>query len=151
MRRLQGRMLRVFCSFMALFSLLFLRTGGLSSGEMLAETARQQSVYTLTVEETRGTIYDSKMRPLTGTESRYLAAVVPSEENEQQILSDSRFLAENDVLAEKLAEGYPFLTEVRMEFTDIPQVTVFSVDERYTENQIAAHILGYRNGDGDSG
>lgn len=108
MRRLQGRMLRVFCSFMALFSLLFLRTGGLSSGEMLAETARQQSVYTLTVEETRGTIYDSKMRPLTGTESRYLAAVVPSEENEQQILSDSRFLAENDVLAEKLAEGYPF-------------------------------------------
>ena len=149
MRRLQGRMLRVFCSFMALFSLLFLRTGGLSSGEMLAETARQQSVYTLTVEETRGTIYDSKMRPLTGTESRYLAAVVPSEENEQQILSDSRFLAENDVLAEKLAEGYPFLTEVRMEFTDIPQVTVFSVDERYTENQIAAHILGYRNGDGD--
>lgn len=148
MKQLHGRMLRIFCFFMALFSLLFLRTGGLSSGEMLAETANRQSSFTLTVEKTRGTIYDSKMRPLTGTKEKYVAAVVPSEENESRILSDSRFLAERDTLLEKLSEGYPFLTEVSGDISDIPQVMVFTLSERYTEENIASHIVGYTNGDG---
>ncbi len=148
MKQLHGRMLRIFCSFMALFSLLFLRTGSLSSGETLAETANRQSSFTLTVEKTRGTIYDSKMRPLTGTKEKYVAAVVPSEENEARILSDSRFLAEHSTLLEKLSEGYPFLTEVSGEISDIPQVTVFTLSERNTEEGLASHIVGYTNGDG---
>ena len=130
MKQLHGRMLRIFCSFMALFSLLFLRIGSLSSGETLAETANRQSSFTLTVEKTRGTIYDSKMRPLTGTKEKYVAAVVPSEENEARILSDSRFLAERSTLLEKLSEGYPFLTEVSGEISDIPQVVVFTLSDR---------------------
>lgn len=148
MKQLHGRMLRIFCSFMALFSLLFLRTGSLSSGETLAETANRQSSFTLTVEKTRGTIYDSRMRPLTGTKEKYIAAVVPSEENEALILSDRRFLAEHATLLEKLSEGYPFLTEVSGDIADIPQVTVFHSFERYAEDALASHIIGYTNGDG---
>lgn len=148
MKQLHGRMLRIFCSFMALFSLLFLRTGSLSSGEMLAETANRQSSFTLTVEKTRGTIYDSKMRPLTGTKEKYVAAVVPSEENESRILSDNRFLAGRETLLEKLSEGYPFLTGVSGEISDIPQVMVFTLSERYAEEELASHIVGYTNGDG---
>lgn len=89
------------------------------------------------------------MRPLTGTKEKYVAAVVPSEENEARILSDSRFLTEHATLLEKLSEGYPFLTEVSGEIPDIPQVTVFHSSERYAEDALASHIIGYTNGDGD--
>lgn len=89
-----------------------------------------------------------QMRPLTGTKEKYVAAVVPSEENEARILSDSRFLAEHSTLLEKLSEGYPFLTEVSGEISDIPQVTVFTLSERNTEEGLASHIVGYTNGDG---
>lgn len=148
MKRLHGRMLRVFCVLTALFSLLFLKTGSLSLGEQLLQTAARQSSFTLTVETTRGTIYDSKMRPLTGGGTKYLAAVAPCAENEMRILTDSRFLADRETLEKKLAEGYPFLTEVSGEIPDIPLVTIFSVRERYGETHTASHLLGYTTADG---
>ena len=78
---MQRRMLAVFCAFTALFSLLILRIGELVSGEELAETAQRQTQYTLTVETTRGSIYDTKMRKLTGGEKEYLVSVLPTAAN----------------------------------------------------------------------
>ena len=137
------RMLAVFCAFAAVFSLLILRIGELVSGEELVETAQRQTEYTLTVETTRGTIYDTKMRRLTGGEAQYFVSVLPTEQNTARILSDHRILTPREVLAEKLSEGFPFLLRSKAVITNIPQALTFAVEKRTAEKPLAAHIIGY--------
>ena len=50
----------------------------ISEGDVLAETAQRQSSYRLTVAETRGTVYDCSLLPLTGESEEYVAAVAPA-------------------------------------------------------------------------
>lgn len=72
----------VFFAFCAVaFTLLYLRVGYLSRSPGLAQTARQQSKYTLAVSKTRGGIYDCRLRPLVNEEQEKVWAVLPSAEN----------------------------------------------------------------------
>ena len=71
---------RIAAFFGFLFSALFLCmlcVYSLTNGETLAETAQRQSVYRLTVSQTRGKIYDCQMLPFTGETNRWVAAVAP--------------------------------------------------------------------------
>lgn len=145
---MRNRMIAVYCIFVVLFSLLFLRTGSLSSGEELAETAQRQTAYTLTVETTRGTIYDTKMRPLTQNGAGYAAAILPTAENSERVLKDPRFLTDNEVLRGKLEAGYPFLAQSKAVITNIPQVTTIAVENRVASG-VASHIIGYTNVSGE--
>lgn len=72
----------VFFAFCAVaFTLLYFRVGYLSRSPGLAQTARQQSKYTLAVSKTRGGIYDCRLRPLVNEEQEKVWAVLPSAEN----------------------------------------------------------------------
>ena len=79
----------------------------LSLGESLAETAQRQSSYRLTVNETRGTIYDCNLLALTGEQERWVAAVAPGVQTASDL---SRAMGSEGVaeISSLLQNGTPF-------------------------------------------
>ena len=65
-----------------------------ASGTTLAQTADQQRSYRLEVTQTRGTIYDCKMRSFTGQQTEYAAAIVPTIEDAAAL---SRILTQQEI------------------------------------------------------
>ncbi len=144
---MKKRMIRIFCTFCALFCTLVLRTGSLSTDLSLAEVSARQSSKTLSVAPTRGMIYDTKMRPLVNTEEVLYAAVAPCEQNKEAVLSDERFLSDLKTRTEQFESGTPFLTPVSSSVDDLVQTATLTQTIRYGEDSCASHIIGYVNGD----
>lgn len=118
-----------------------------SSGELLAETAQRQSVYRLTVSETRGTIYDCNLLPLTGETERFVAAVAPGVQTAADL---SRALGADGVaeLSSLLQDGRPFALSLPSNVSG-EGILTFRVPDRYSgEEQLAAHAIGYLDGSG---
>lgn len=134
----------------ALFCLLMLALIGqlcrVVFSDDLQQTARQQSSYTLTVTEERGMIYDCKMQPLVSIEESWRTVVFPTPGNQQKVLaavSEERRAA----VAELLETGTPFILETE-KAVDAEMVYSFSVAQRYSEEQLAPHIIGYLDYEG---
>lgn len=96
----------VFCA--VAFTLLYLRVEYLSRSPGLAQTARQQSKYTLAVSKTRGGIYDCRLRPLVNEEQEKVWAVLPSAENLTAVRKAVPASRRGEV-SEQLKNGKPFL------------------------------------------
>lgn len=120
----------------------------ISNGTEFAQTAERQSSYKLTVASTRGTIYDCNLSPLTGTQKRYVAAVVPGIQT-TAALSRALPSSQLDGLYPTLSKGCPFTVQLP---SVIKQngIDVFTVSSRYpdTGKGMAVHILGYLDGSG---
>ncbi len=117
-----------------------------SSKPQLAQAAQQQSQYTLTVTKTRGTIYDTQLTPLTGGNSRWIAAVSPGMET----LSSLNQLfppKEMEPILSNFQSGIPFLLEIPT-LVSVPGIQAFSVESRYTPDTLAPHVLGYLDSSG---
>jgi len=115
------------------------------SAEYVA-AAEGQSVYQLNVAQTRGAIYDCKLRPLVSEEKRLVAAVAPTIEA-IGALEKATGGEYRERLAAALEDGKPFLITLDHE-PDNPLIDLFSVPERYSEDQLAPHIIGYLDGMG---
>ncbi len=129
----------------SLFCLLMLALVGrlcnvVMSGS-LQETAQTQSSYTLRVADQRGMIYDCRMNPLVCGEERWLTAVFPTPQNQQRVLEAVSPDRRSNV-AELLETGTPFVLETDRA-VEAELVYSFSVPERYSEGQPAAHLIGY--------
>lgn len=129
------------CMFLSILSLY-----SLSSGTQLAATAARQSSYKLVVANTRGTIYDCNKVALTGGGSEYAAAIVPSVEGAAAL---------SKILPAKTMENiYPSLTAGKPFSIKLPQsikapgIDVFQLQKRYSDTQLAAHTIGYLDGNG---
>lgn len=112
-----------------------------SCGDEYIAAARAQSVYKLDVATVRGCIYDCNLQPLTCSETKYIAAVAPTIENIGALekATGGEYRTE---LAAALRDGKPFTITLEDEI-DTPFVDVFAVPQRYSENQLAPHIIGY--------
>ena len=117
-----------------------------ASGTTLAQTADQQRSYRLEVAQTRGTIYDCKMRSFTGQQTEYAAAIVPTIEDAAAL---SRILTQQEMadVYPSLTAGKPFALRVKDSFT-AEGADVFPVEKRYTDEQSAVHVIGYLDGAG---
>ena len=117
-----------------------------ASGTTLAQTADQQRSYRLEVAQTRGTIYDCKMRSFTGQQTEYAAAIVPTIEDAAAL---SRILTQQEMadIYPSLTAGKPFALRVKDSFT-AEGADVFPVEKRYTDEQSAVHVIGYLDGAG---
>lgn len=147
---MEKRLVVTFSFFTVLSFLLFFRVGALSSSETLSQVAQTQSTYSLTVETTRGQIYDSRFIPMVNQEKSYVASCLPMPENMDLLLRSGALepFSTKVTLSELIKEGRPFLAKCSRASLDIPGVTVFAVDERYAEETMASHILGYLNSEG---
>lgn len=122
-----------------------------SHGEEYVAAATSQSLYRLDVAQARGTIYDCNLVPLVGGQSKYVAAVAPTIEaiGALETATDGQY---RDRLATALENGRPFQLTLEKPVSD-PRIDVFRVPERYSEDQLAPHVIGYLDslGSGASG
>ncbi len=146
----------VFCLLLFLFGAACRSIWNVSGGEEYVAAVRGQSVYKLDVASSRGTLYDCKLRPLTGGSYRLTAAVAPTIETIGALekATDGKYRRR---LALALEDGKPFLMELTASeagrLRSTPGIDLFRVPQRYEENQLAPHVVGYLDsmGSGASG
>lgn len=135
------RFLAVFSLIILLFGLLVARMSLLAVTEPLIEAAQQQSATVLKVAETRGMIYDRKLRPLTGITTKNIAAVLPNEQA-ADVLMRATPIDKRAELQQNLTKMRPFLWEVDSTSLYAKGLEVFPVPQRYLDEQPAVHIIG---------
>lgn len=144
---IQRRMLLLFAAGTICFSLLYIRIGVLASNETLMQTAQNQSKYTVTAGRIRGGIYDCNLQPLVNAQAKTVNTVLPSAENLIAVLDGVPYNRRESV-RDLLSTGKPFALE-----TDEPLsatgILSFLIPQRYTENQLAPHIIGYLDSEGN--
>ncbi len=106
--------------------------------ENYSSVTRNQSTKTLTVGEKRGTVYDRSYIPLTDSKKHLVAAVTPTVQSGEYL----KAYYTPEKLTERISDGYPFLCRVNEEVNN-DHIRTFSVPERYGEDILAPHIIGY--------
>lgn len=97
----------------------------------------------------RGTVYDCNGNLLTNSEISFYAAAKPANDalsSLRQALDSETF----EYAKERMSQGKAVTVKLTDELTDSSNIRVFSVPERYGEDSLACHIIGYldsqRNG-----
>ena len=139
---MERRCAGVFVTLILLFMAMVLRIFVLSRSAYYAAVAGGQSSWLLGVDQSRGQIYDCNLKPLTGSETRYVAAVEPSAEAAGALYP---VLAEEDreAATHALAGLTPFVIDVTSPEVYAPGVEVFEVQDRVSAGQTAVHLIGY--------
>lgn len=145
----QKRIAGIYIAIVLLFTGMLSRLYVVSIGGGYAAAANAQSAYLLDVDRTRGIIYDRNLNPLVQTQKKTVAAIQPMPEAftalTQAIMNKGeRFTL--DTQAKK-----PFLVTLESSQIYSKGVEMFEVASRYSENQLAAHIIGYLSPDKQSG
>ena len=151
-RQMQWRIVGVFVVMLTIASGLMVRLYALSMNVGLEQAAQSQSAYTLQITTTRGQIYDRNLQPLTDTEQRNYLAVLPTDDAVQacaeQITGTSRRLA-----LDAAAQGTPFVLPLedgqKVYAADVENFTVSSRLPHDPSEQLAVHLLGYLDGEGN--
>ena len=112
-----------------------------SQGEEYVAAARAQSLYRLDIAQSRGTIYDCHLTPLVGGETEYVAAAAPTIQaiGALEKTTEGQY---RDQLAVALENGRPLQLTLERP-VDNPLIDVFQVPRRYSQDQLAPHIVGY--------
>ena len=142
---------RLLCAYVILLGLLFsmaFRVYYLSISDSFAQAAQSQQTYTLDVVQERAGIYDTNLQPLVNTQKKYLAAVLPSQLSTQALME---FVGEDQKadLLEAVQQQYPFVTELDSPDLYGTDIDVIIAHDRYGVNQLASHIIGHLDGDGN--
>lgn len=112
-----------------------------SGGAEYVAAAQKQSLYELNIGTARGMIYDKDLNPLLGEGTHTVAAVAPTIEaiGALEKATEGKY---RERLKSALESGKPFLMELRQPITH-PCIDLFTVSERYREDQLAPHVIGY--------
>ena len=124
-----------------LFSILISNLSAIALSENFTVAANQSS-FLLDIADTRGVIYDRNFQPLTGTQSRLIAAVMPCDQSADTLLRLSKTTLERERLLKKLQEMTPFTYEVKEGSIYARGIEVFEIPQRYEDRQTALHIIG---------
>lgn len=149
---MKRRALSIFCLISLCMGLLVYRFYALSSSEQLIAAAGRQGTRTLNVSTTRGMIYDYHFERLINTEQIYVASVLPSPESAAILLHHVSAMDRSAVL-KKLEKGELFTVELETPLdSDTNELHTFSIYKRYSDSQLAPHIIGHlTNGNLDGG
>ena len=118
----------------------------ISTGEEYVAAAGAQSLYRLDVARARGAIYDRDLSPLVGGQTQYVAAVAPTIQAIGALEQATGGQYRNQ-LALALENGRPFKLILEEPVED-PRIDVFQVPQRYREDQLAPHLIGYLDSTG---
>ncbi len=115
----------------------------------LVETAAQQGSYTCTVGTAEGTIYDRNGTPLVNAATTCSAVVCPTPEAVEAVLPH---VLDAISFLEQVEQGRPFVCTVNTAEIDCDDVTVLEIPKRYSNHQLAQHLIGYTmEGEGVTG
>ncbi len=139
--------LLLYCVMVSIAMVLILRIWQLSFSEELTQAAQSQSSYVVDICQTRGAIYDCKGERFTETQAHVAAAISPSAEA-MQTLAANLTGSRRSAILQQVREGKPFLSLLGKQRIYGEGILCFDVYERYGGHPLAAHILGYLNGEG---
>ena len=145
---MQKRATSLFLVICAIFSLITLKIISLNSSTY-AGVEKTNATRTVTVGESRGNIYDTNLRRLVATEEKKIAVAKPGA---YSLKSIEKLVNERDTeeIIDEIANGYPVMFET-YETIENDDIMTFSVPLRYTNNNnIASHIIGYLDGEGNA-
>ncbi len=109
-----------------------------------------QGSRTLTVAEVRGTIYDRNLVPLVNTTNTYYATLLP-EERLLQCIESVTDADEYNRVQGLMDGGTPLLARLNGPAAISAGIRVYLAPQRYGDNVLAAHLLGYLDGSGSTG
>jgi len=133
---------------MIIISLLCLNIFNIVTSEKYLRTENTFASNTLEFSSGRGTIYDHSMKKLVNTEKKIIAAVNPTNEALNalsEILTKERF----DLASALWRQGKPFLFDINTDKIDCDDIVVINTFERYSAFQLAPHIVGYPDSEGN--
>ena len=110
------------------------------------KVSSRQSTRTLTVGEKRGEIYDRNYSPLVNTDQKLLAVVTPCPGSYEYLKGK----IDDGYIRDKIENSSPFVVEVAEEINN-ELIRTFTVTERYSEDQLAIHLIGYTDSTGKVG
>ncbi len=142
------RIVAFFCMYVLLSLLLTGWLMNVTFSESYVEAGNRQSLYSLTVYSTRGSIYDRNMNLLAGGATEYKAVVNPTSESIRALAEYSGGDSAS-VLAEKLRIGRPFIVNVDDDSLCADNIQIIKCVKRYGSEPVAAHITGYLDGGGN--
>ena len=116
----------------------------------LSEASGTRSTVTVTVAQKRGTIYDRHLEPLTNTGTEYAASVIATPEA-MAALRDALSPSEWERVCESLQSGKPVTLTSDTPLPLVNGIRQFTVAQRYTNDALAAHVIGYIGDDGITG
>lgn len=110
--------------------------------ERPAQVASSQSSWTVTVAQTRGTIYDTDLYPLVNENKAYFAALAPTESLLAHVMSATT-AEQFDALRDQLSLGVPSAVKLTKPIGFSDGMRLFWTPIRYSDRLLAPHIVGY--------
>jgi penicillin-binding protein 2 len=108
-----------------------------------------QGSYTVDIGTVDGYIYDTNFSLMVNSTCEYIAVINPTTESIAEILP---YVKDKDSFYEKIKKGVPFSCNVTKNTFTSNDIIVFEMPLRYSENQLASHLIGYlSDGTGVSG
>lgn len=144
-KRQDSGIIAVAVFFLLAFIVVIGRYFVLAADNVHAETASERMELTVEVAKAEGMIYDRNMKPLVGNEYEYKAVAIPQLIDREDT---ALYAADREEFYALYDEGKPFVFECRSYTEESEGLTVFRVPVRYSENQIAQHIIGYTSQEG---
>ncbi len=144
---MQKRIIALFFLFALCMGSLGMRMLTISNSAAVSGSAQSGNTVSAAVGETRGYIYDCRMRPLVNCETTLSVAIQPSLtalNAAGEVICDTN----KDALYERIADGKIAVTQANAPLNTDGAKTVRRV-ERYKSEGLCVHLIGYINADGD--
>lgn len=138
----ERRALGLFCAFIIMCTVVIGRILLIESRTDYVSAAQNHSVYDITLAKTRGKIYDRNGEPLAGGTYGYKALVIPSAETSATLFK-CLSAEELEKISDSLKGNFPFAVNVPNGDCESDGITVYRVPQRYSENSVAVHLVGY--------
>ena len=123
------------------------RVYSLSHEEVLQTAGLKHNSYKLKIASGRGNIYDYKKNPIVGNQKETVAAVFPCMQTPKS-LSKLLSVDEINTILPNLKSGKPFCIKIKNSFACDNCIKSFKVPKRYSDTQLAPHIIGYLDSSG---
>ncbi|MBR2639263.1 MAG: penicillin-binding protein 2 [Oscillospiraceae bacterium] len=139
---MKKRMVSFFCVFLVIMGALILRVGKISGEGISKNAAALQSRRTLELSKTRAGIFDRNLEPLVNKNQKRRILVFP-DILDLSVIGD---FFDRDSLAEVFSKKEPSVLDTGGKIVEGAGIYNFSFPERYSENSLAVHVVGYMNG-----
>lgn len=144
------RLLGVYCLFLVLVSLSIFRVYQLTTSSDSVMSYGTQSRYALKISQSRGVVYDRNMQKLVNENYKYIASVLPGPQSLDAMLKNTPEEQHADII-NKYQNAIPFSMLVQDQNIYASGIDVFRVPERYSQKQLAPHLIGYMGAGGEYG
>lgn len=136
-----------------MFSLLFIVVIAkyfiIAGDPQYAEAAAENSEITINVGNGDGNIYDRNMNLLINCATEYVAVAIPQAVEREAV---AQYAVDKESFYEMYDKGSPFTFKCSSYIEESNGLTVFRVPIRYSDYQLAQHIIGYTSqGEGVAG